>query len=55
ALLRLPQERARGHAAGLTMLELRPTCEHCNTALPPESINSGHSSFRPAAWPRALS
>jgi len=23
-----------------TMLELRPTCEHCNTALPPDSLEA---------------
>lgn len=27
------------------MLELRPTCEHCNTALPPESPNAMICSF----------
>ena len=27
------------------MLELRPTCEHCNTALPPESIDARICSF----------
>ncbi len=27
------------------MLELRPTCEHCNTALPPESTDARICSF----------
>ncbi|RZI44396.1 DUF1272 domain-containing protein [Herbaspirillum sp. HC18] len=27
------------------MLELRPTCEHCNTALPPDSANAMICSF----------
>src|SRR6187431_3343926 len=27
------------------MLELRPTCEHCNKALPPESLEARISSF----------
>jgi len=27
------------------MLELRPCCEHCNTALPPESIDARICSF----------
>lgn len=27
------------------MLELRPTCEHCNTALPPESLDARICSF----------
>ena len=27
------------------MLELRPTCEHCNTALPPESTKARICSF----------
>ena len=27
------------------MLELRPTCEHCNTALPPESLEARICSF----------
>src|SRR5882672_4766467 len=27
------------------MLELRPTCEHCNKALPPESIEARICSF----------
>lgn len=27
------------------MLELRPTCEHCNTALPPESTEARICSF----------
>jgi hypothetical protein len=27
------------------MLDLRPTCEHCNTALPPESIDARICSF----------
>jgi hypothetical protein len=27
------------------MLELRPTCEHCNTALPPESRDARICSF----------
>lgn len=27
------------------MLQLRPTCEHCNTALPPESIDARICSF----------
>ena len=32
------------------MLELRPTCEHCNTALPPES-RSGRRSANPSIRP----
>jgi hypothetical protein len=28
-----------------TMLELRPTCEHCNTALPPDSTAARICSF----------
>ena len=27
------------------MLELRPTCEHCNTALPPASLDARICSF----------
>ena len=27
------------------MLELRPTCEHCNTALPPDSVDARICSF----------
>jgi hypothetical protein len=27
------------------MLELRPTCEHCNTALPPESLQARICSY----------
>ena len=27
------------------MLQLRPTCEHCNTALPPESLDARICSF----------
>jgi uncharacterized protein len=27
------------------MLELRPTCEHCNTALPPESVDARICSY----------
>ncbi|HMS27066.1 MAG TPA: DUF1272 domain-containing protein [Burkholderiaceae bacterium] len=27
------------------MLELRPTCEHCNTALPPDSLEARICSF----------
>ena len=27
------------------MLELRPTCEHCNTAVPPDSIKARICSF----------
>lgn len=27
------------------MLELRPTCEHCNTSLPPESLEARICSF----------
>ncbi len=27
------------------MLELRPTCEHCNTALPPASLQARICSF----------
>ena len=27
------------------MLELRPTCEHCNVALPPESVEARICSF----------
>lgn len=27
------------------MLELRPTCEHCNTALPPDSLDARICSF----------
>jgi hypothetical protein len=27
------------------MLQLRPTCEHCNTTLPPESIDARICSF----------
>ena len=27
------------------MLELRPTCEHCNKALPPDSVEARICSF----------
>jgi uncharacterized protein len=30
---------------GAVMLELRPTCEHCNTPLPPESTQARICSF----------
>ena len=28
------------------MLELRPTCEQCNKALPPDSLESAHLHLR---------
>ncbi len=28
------------------MLELRPSCEHCNTALPPDFTGSSHLLLR---------
>jgi uncharacterized protein len=30
---------------GTNMLELRPTCEHCNTSLPPESLEARICSY----------
>ena len=36
----LRPERNTIHKGKATMLELRPSCEHCNTALPPDSVEA---------------
>jgi len=33
------------HREGAAMLELRPTCEHCNKALPPNSLEARICSY----------
>lgn len=41
-----PLAKARGSRANLVMaLQLRPTCEHCNRALPPDSLEAMICSF----------
>jgi hypothetical protein len=36
---------SNNNTIGDPMLELRPTCEHCNTALPPDATNARICSF----------
>jgi hypothetical protein len=40
-----PAPDAGRHAKGKTMLELRPTCEHCNKALPADSVEARICSY----------